>query len=249
MSGETRHYRPGTHPRGEDTRQRLVETATEIFALHGYEGASTRMLAERAGVNLPAIQYYFGSKEGLYRAAVEHIMLYIETQMAAAAARIRAALAGRQPSRRELGRLLDTMLDDFAAMVLGAQHSESRRLFIARAEVERMAAIDPLHESMLRLVLRPAAALIGALTGRTADDREVVLRTIMLLGQVTIFCNKPSHRALGAGEFSAGQVAEIQALVRAHTAAIFRGAKGAGSKAAGRKGARPEVAKPAGAGP
>ena len=51
MSAETRHYRPGTHPRGEDTRQRLVETATEIFAIHGYEGASTRMLAERAGVD------------------------------------------------------------------------------------------------------------------------------------------------------------------------------------------------------
>jgi len=58
-------YRPGTDPRGEDTRRRILETAIEVFAREGYEGTSTRELAAAAGVNLPAIQYYFGSKEGL----------------------------------------------------------------------------------------------------------------------------------------------------------------------------------------
>ncbi|MFI4988250.1 MAG: CerR family C-terminal domain-containing protein [Alphaproteobacteria bacterium] len=227
MSHETQHYRPGTHPRGEDTRRRLVETATEIFAIHGYEGATTRMLAERAGVNLPAIQYYFGSKEGLYRAVSEHIIEHIERHMSATAERVRAALAGPAPPRREVLRLLDAVLDVFAAMVLGEQHSESRKLFIARAEVERMAAIEPLHESMLQQVLRPTAALVARLAGRPADDEQVLLRTIMLLGQVTIFCNKPSRRALGSSEFSAEQVGRVQALMREHTAAIFRSAKGA----------------------
>src|SRR5215469_18226795 len=86
-------YRPGTQTRGEDTRRRILETALEIFAAEGYEGASTRHLAERAGVNLPAIQYYFGSKEGLYRAVIEHIVQHNEAHMAPLAARGRAALA------------------------------------------------------------------------------------------------------------------------------------------------------------
>ena len=50
-------------PRGEDTRQRLIEAALKIFGESGFEGASTRMLADAAGANLAAIPYHFGSKE------------------------------------------------------------------------------------------------------------------------------------------------------------------------------------------
>ena len=71
-------HRPGTHARGEDTRRRILDAALEVFAAEGYEGASTRLLAERAGVNLPAIQYYFGSKEGLYRAVIDSIIEHTE---------------------------------------------------------------------------------------------------------------------------------------------------------------------------
>ena len=66
-------YRPGARQRGEDTRRRILETALALFAAEGFDSASTRAIAEQAGVNLPAIQYYFGSKEGLYRAAIAHI--------------------------------------------------------------------------------------------------------------------------------------------------------------------------------
>ena len=71
MSATVSRFRPGYYQRGEETRSRILEAALELFAASGFEGASTRTIAERAGVNLPAIQYYFGSKEGLYRAVVE----------------------------------------------------------------------------------------------------------------------------------------------------------------------------------
>ena len=72
-------YRPGARQRGEDTRRRILETALALFAAEGFDSASTRAIAERAGVNLPAIQYYFGSKEGLYRAVLEHAYDHIRT--------------------------------------------------------------------------------------------------------------------------------------------------------------------------
>ncbi len=56
MSATISRFRPGSHQRGEDTRGRILEAALELFAASGFEGASTRTLAERAGVNLPAIQ-------------------------------------------------------------------------------------------------------------------------------------------------------------------------------------------------
>ncbi|HUA78151.1 MAG TPA: TetR family transcriptional regulator, partial [Acetobacteraceae bacterium] len=90
---QTPPTRAGTHPRGEDTRLRILRAALEVFAAEGYEGASTRLLAQRAGVNLPAIQYYFGSKEGLYTAVIDQIAERMETRMAPVMAEIRAALA------------------------------------------------------------------------------------------------------------------------------------------------------------
>src|SRR5215831_9578698 len=92
------HYRPSAQ-RGEDTRRRILETAIEAFARDGYDTVSTRHLAERAGVNLPAIQYYFGSKEGLYRAVIGHIVRQIEERMAPVATRVKTVLADQDASR------------------------------------------------------------------------------------------------------------------------------------------------------
>src|SRR5208282_731957 len=60
--------------RGEEARQRLIQTAIEVFGAYGFDGASTRMLAQKAAVNLAAIPYYFGGKQGLYRAAAQFIV-------------------------------------------------------------------------------------------------------------------------------------------------------------------------------
>ncbi len=64
MSTTMSRFRPASQQRGEETRARILDAALELFAASGFDGASTRTIAEQAGVNLPAIQYYFGSKEG-----------------------------------------------------------------------------------------------------------------------------------------------------------------------------------------
>ena len=53
----------------EHPRQKLVLAALKLFAEKGFEGASTRDIADAAGANISAIRYYFGDKAGLYRAA------------------------------------------------------------------------------------------------------------------------------------------------------------------------------------
>lgn len=49
-----------------NTRELLVISAGELFAEHGYDGVSTRMIVESAEVKLSAIHYHFGSKKNLY---------------------------------------------------------------------------------------------------------------------------------------------------------------------------------------
>lgn len=47
------------------TKERILDAAEQLFARHGFAGASLRQVTSRAGVNLAAVNYHFGSKERL----------------------------------------------------------------------------------------------------------------------------------------------------------------------------------------
>ncbi len=221
MTALITRYRPGTHARGEDTRRRILEAALEMFAAEGYDGTSTRQLAEQAGVNLPAIQYYFGSKEGLFRAVIQSIVEHTDAHMAELAPRVQAALAAKDTPRDELLELLCQLLESFVSLVTGGSQKESKRLLFARAEVEDNPALQQLHESGMRQVFQPCLELTARLIGRSTEDETSSLRALAVLGQVTIFCHKGVRHALKSTDFPPARVAEIRALVRAHTLAIF----------------------------
>jgi AcrR family transcriptional regulator len=54
-----------------DRRQQIVEVATQLFARQGYEGTTTRQIAEAAEVNEAIIFRHFTTKEDLYWAVIE----------------------------------------------------------------------------------------------------------------------------------------------------------------------------------
>ena len=225
MSDAATHHRPTAYARGEDTRRRLIETAIEAFGTYGYDATSTRRLAEQAGVTLPSIQYYFGSKEGLYRAAVEHIMQPMNERMQPVAESVTAALANGEPGGAELLALLGEMLDAFVASMVGGEDRDIRKRFLGRAEVERSAVLDPFRESIKRYVVQPCAALIGRLLDQPPGDEQVMLRTVAIVGQVSVFCHHGAQRALGWSQFTDERVRAVQALIRQHAGAILEDAR------------------------
>jgi len=58
-------------PGGHETRDRIARAALGVFAAQGYDGTTTRQIADTAGVNLGLLQYHFGAKEKLWRASVD----------------------------------------------------------------------------------------------------------------------------------------------------------------------------------
>ncbi|WP_051305346.1 CerR family C-terminal domain-containing protein [Desulfogranum mediterraneum] len=56
------------------TREQLVYAAGELFAELGFDGVSTRMIAEKAGITLGSIHYHFGSKKNLYLEAFSYAL-------------------------------------------------------------------------------------------------------------------------------------------------------------------------------
>jgi TetR/AcrR family transcriptional regulator len=64
-----------------DTRERILEAALQAFAEKGFDGATTRDIAARAGVNLGLIKYYFDAKLKLWQAAVERAFASLSTAL------------------------------------------------------------------------------------------------------------------------------------------------------------------------
>ena len=51
--------------------ERILNKALELFSIKGYEATSVREVCEAAGITKPTLYYFYGSKEGVYRALVE----------------------------------------------------------------------------------------------------------------------------------------------------------------------------------
>ncbi len=58
---------PESNERGARARQRLLEEGLRLFAHKGFAATSTREICQAAGLNVAAINYHFGGKDGLYR--------------------------------------------------------------------------------------------------------------------------------------------------------------------------------------
>src|ERR1700735_2519952 len=81
-----------------ETREKLVIAAENLFALHGYQGVTVRAIAADAGVNWSLLGYYFRGKEGLL---FEVYRRHCNALNAERFQLLEAARAGAQPPQLE----------------------------------------------------------------------------------------------------------------------------------------------------
>lgn len=73
-----RGRKPLTQARAEETRARILQTARDVFAEHGFDGANVRDIAQAAGTTHSMITYHFGSKEQLWRESVRDMFALLQ---------------------------------------------------------------------------------------------------------------------------------------------------------------------------
>ena len=78
-----------------ETRTRILDAAEELFMQHGFEGTSMRLLTAKAGVNLAAVNYHFGSKDALIEALFRRRLDPINAARTAELDRLEAESGGR----------------------------------------------------------------------------------------------------------------------------------------------------------
>jgi len=103
---------------GPGTKERLLRAATTLFAERGFHGTTIRDIAARAGVNVAAGNYHFGSKKRLYLEVLREQFAEIRALLRArGATRSRAELA--RLSRKELAAIFRARIGVMLDLLIG----------------------------------------------------------------------------------------------------------------------------------
>jgi AcrR family transcriptional regulator len=107
------------------SHDRILKKALELFSEKGYDATSVREICEAAGITKPTLYYFYGSKEGVYRAIVEGALARFQADLIRALERdgslrdrlVRMARSYVEATRRE---------PDLARFVLALIHNSPR---------------------------------------------------------------------------------------------------------------------------
>jgi AcrR family transcriptional regulator len=208
----------------DDAKSRLLRAGLEVFAKYGYEAASTRMLASRAKVNLAAIPYHFGGKEGLYHAVIQKITDRIMRHMQPYIERAHALLNGEHASPSEIIELLGAMLPGPISLFAGPE----ARYFgpiIANEQQQPTTAFPILYDGYVRLAHEVGARLVARYLGIPEDSPEAIIRTHAMAGQMFVFLGARATilQRLGSDHFSEENVRLIQEVISQQVKAVLGG--------------------------
>ena len=138
----------------EQTRLRLLQAAREVFSQHGFQGATVREICRRAEANGAAVNYHFGSKDGLLAEALNFAPLK--------AMQIANVKAGECPRMR-----LRLFIHDFMLMLLDEKNPSSQCQIMARELSDPTPALD----KIVREAIAPLHEFLGKLVSEIAGDK------------------------------------------------------------------------------
>jgi AcrR family transcriptional regulator len=153
----------GRRPGESGTREAILAAAKEAFATRGYAATSLRGIARTAGVDPALVTHYFGSKDGLFEAAVD---LPVDP-----VALVEGLLSGSVSSLGE--RVIRTFL-----LVWDSTPGQGPMLAMLRGAVSHEDSAAKLRDLVLRTILTPIVRGVGT----DEPDRRAALLASQILG-------------------------------------------------------------------
>jgi TetR/AcrR family transcriptional regulator len=190
-----------TRPSADPTRERVLDAALELFADRGFDGASTRDIAAKAGVAQPLLNYHFRSKDDLWREAVDRLF-----------DQFRTTFERRQRGLRgvDLATTAELLVREF--IVFSATHPQLHRIITQECKVDgpRMDWLIEQHIRPLYEFTTTMAAELSA-AGVLPDIAPVHLYYILTGAAATMFVLAPECRRLSGLDPSESEVIETHA--------------------------------------
>ena len=165
----------------DQTRARLLDAAREMFSQNGFQSVTVREICRRAEANVAAVNYHFGSKDGLLAEALNFGPL--------------KAMQQANTKANECPRIrLRLFIRDFVLMLLDEKNPSSQCQIMARELADPTPALD----KIVREAIAPLHDFLGSLVREIAGDKvsEAELRCCVhsILGQCLFY--RHSHPVL-----------------------------------------------------
>ena len=200
-------------PKDENSKSRILEAATTLFAQKGFDGTSIREICKKANVNLCMISYYWGGKQELYNGIIENLL---EKQIEYSKGFLDLNKNPKDMSIDECTNLLTTIADKFVDFFYTNISSDLIVLLLKEQQRPDFIVKSPVLDYMRSVVAR--------VLNREPDDRLVIFKTLFLLSQV----NSPrilpafSLRQLGQKDFSKEDIKIIKENVKLYINAVIK---------------------------
>ncbi len=172
--------------KGRETRERILEAALKAFGEATFRAVTTRQIAEAAAVSLPTLQYYFGDKEGLYRACAEAIVERYRHHTKAAGAKAADALS-KECSADVARAELKVLIGALAAFLVGTREAARWAQFVARELRDPGSAFEILYTGLWRPGVEITARLIARILGSHDSDPAARVRALLLISSLLAF--------------------------------------------------------------
>jgi AcrR family transcriptional regulator len=160
--------------RDRETRDRLIESATRLFAERGFTKVTVREICKAAHANVAAVNYHFGGKTGLYQEIVQSAI----RTMHATTQEIQKTGEGRPPEEQ-----LRIFVRIFLSRVVQARDGWIHR-FMAHELNDPTPALD----LVVKQVIKPRMAYLGSVIASLLDCRTTDPRVELCVMSVQSQC-------------------------------------------------------------
>ena len=157
-------------PLGE-ARQRLLEAAGQLFAEKGFRLAGTREICRKAGTDIAAIHYHFGSKEKLYEAVLRYADNLLVDPV--------PTFAASQSREVRLREIIEWVLTQCFAQ----GQSEWRWRFIEQATISLTPGLLAFFNSKILPLYQALDSICREFLGARASQQQVRFAARSILGQ------------------------------------------------------------------
>ena len=204
--------RKHAEPDLRETSDRLLAAATDLFARRGFHATSIRDIAERAGANVAAGHYHYGSKRGLYVQVLREQFARVRAIGARDGPLPSRQALGRRP-RRELVALLTRRIDNMVNVLLEPA-SQPHGALMLREMCDPSDALPIIVREFIRPQIREMARIVACLAP-TAGPRIVERVVRSIIGQVLFyrFTMPATLLVIGASGYSQRFLHEMAAHV------------------------------------
>ncbi len=191
----------------ENSKVRILEAATTLFAKKGFDGASIREICKAANVNLCMISYYWGGKRELYEGIIENLL---EKQLEYSKGFLDLNKNPKEMSIKECSELLSSTMEKCVDFFYTNISSDLIIILLKEQQKPDFIVKSPVLDYVRKMVAR--------LLNRDEDDRLVIFKTLFMLSQI----NSPrilpafSLRLLNQKDFSQEDIKIIKENVKSY---------------------------------